>query len=186
MGTPPNCRPECVTSGECPSDKACVNQKCRDPCPGVCGTNADCRVYHHAPICSCRQGYQGDAFTRCYPVPRKTYRAIFVGSIFHIYLPCSQPQPLYSWILIRIHAFHRHVVKMPSVVNIMAQLFAVAYATILVAHPIVDPNVASTRIVPLIWHVNNNVAAIHVQEHVVSMHNVWLLITYQCVSVHQD
>lgn len=80
VGTPPNCRPECVTSGECVLDKACINQKCRDPCPGVCGTNADCRVYHHAPICSCRPNFQGDAFTRCYPAPRKSYHVVYISS----------------------------------------------------------------------------------------------------------
>lgn len=71
VGAPPNCRPECVTSAECPQDKACIRQKCSDPCPGVCGSNADCRVIQHAPICSCRAGFTGDAFSRCLPLPRK-------------------------------------------------------------------------------------------------------------------
>lgn len=71
VGSPPACRPECVVSSECASDKACVNQKCRDPCPNVCGTNADCRVNNHSPICSCRNGYTGNPFTRCNPIPRK-------------------------------------------------------------------------------------------------------------------
>lgn len=33
------CRPECVLSSECPSHKACIRNKCKDPCPGVCGLN---------------------------------------------------------------------------------------------------------------------------------------------------
>lgn len=67
VGSPPACRPECVSSSECPSDKACINQKCVDPCPGTCGYNAQCRVNNHSPICSCKNGFVGDPFTRCYP-----------------------------------------------------------------------------------------------------------------------
>lgn len=68
-GSPPGCRPECVVSSECPQDKACVNQKCVDPCPGVCGQNANCRVNNHSPICTCAPGYTGDPFSRCYTIP---------------------------------------------------------------------------------------------------------------------
>lgn len=71
IGSPPGCRPECVSSNECPSNKACINQKCLDPCPGVCGTNANCRVNNHSPICACNNGFTGEPFTRCYPIPRK-------------------------------------------------------------------------------------------------------------------
>ena len=28
------CKPECVLNTECPTTQACINQKCRDPCPG--------------------------------------------------------------------------------------------------------------------------------------------------------
>lgn len=71
LGSPPGCRPECVLSSECHQTKACDNQKCIDPCPGVCGTNSICRVNNHSPICSCKNGYIGDPFTRCNPIPRK-------------------------------------------------------------------------------------------------------------------
>lgn len=68
-GSPPGCRPECVVSSECPSNLACINQKCINPCPGPCGTNAECNVIHHSPICACRQKYTGDPFSRCFPMP---------------------------------------------------------------------------------------------------------------------
>lgn len=71
IGTPPGCRPECVQSTECPRDKACVSQKCVNPCSDACGTNAICRVVNHSPICSCQNGHTGNPFTRCYPIPRK-------------------------------------------------------------------------------------------------------------------
>lgn len=65
VGNPPSCRPECTISADCYQDKACINQKCRDPCPGTCGLNAKCQVVNHNPICSCPPGYTGDPFLRC-------------------------------------------------------------------------------------------------------------------------
>jgi hypothetical protein len=65
IGSPPNCRPECIVNSDCPSALACINRKCQDPCPGLCGQNAYCRVRNHVPICVCNQGYVGDPFSRC-------------------------------------------------------------------------------------------------------------------------
>ena len=65
VGSPPNCRPECVVSSECSTNKACINQKCSDPCRDSCGLNANCKVINHSPICFCNNGYTGDPFTRC-------------------------------------------------------------------------------------------------------------------------
>lgn len=69
VGSPPSCRPECVISNECNRDKACILQKCKDPCPGMCGHNANCQTMNHSPICTCTSGYTGDPFTQCYPIP---------------------------------------------------------------------------------------------------------------------
>lgn len=69
-GSPPNCRPECISSSECPSNLACINMKCQDPCPGVCGQSAVCHVVSHTPSCTCVSGYIGDPFTLCYPPPQ--------------------------------------------------------------------------------------------------------------------
>lgn len=71
VGSPPNCRPECVVSAECPLTQACLGNKCRDPCPGTCGVSAKCQVVNHNPICSCPSGLTGDPFTRCYSMPGK-------------------------------------------------------------------------------------------------------------------
>ena len=59
------CRPECVVHSDCPSNRACLRTKCIDPCPGTCGTNAECRVNNHIPTCTCRENYIGDPFTAC-------------------------------------------------------------------------------------------------------------------------
>lgn len=71
IGSPPNCRPECMVSSECSLNKACLNNKCVDPCIGTCGINTNCQVINHSPICSCRPGFSGDPFTRCVTLPRK-------------------------------------------------------------------------------------------------------------------
>ena len=65
IGNPPNCRPECILNQDCPQDMACVQQKCVDPCPGLCGINAYCSVRNHIPICICNQGYVGNPFASC-------------------------------------------------------------------------------------------------------------------------
>ena len=59
------CRPECVINTDCDRSKACVNNKCRDPCPGTCGLNAECQVVNHAPSCSCLPGYTGNPLAAC-------------------------------------------------------------------------------------------------------------------------
>ena len=63
------CRPECVINTECSRDKACIRNKCADPCPGTCGHNAVCTVANHVPICSCPPGQEGSPFVECRPVP---------------------------------------------------------------------------------------------------------------------
>ena len=32
-------------SSDCPLSQACVQNKCKDPCPGTCGANAECKVH---------------------------------------------------------------------------------------------------------------------------------------------
>ena len=71
VGSPPNCRPECIFNNDCPSDKACQRQRCLDPCPNLCGSNANCRVRNHIPICVCQAGYIGDPFNGCHPTTSK-------------------------------------------------------------------------------------------------------------------
>lgn len=69
IGSPPYCRPECVLSDDCPQNKACIREKCKDPCINSCGPNAECHVVAHSAYCSCKQGYQGDAFVGCNKIP---------------------------------------------------------------------------------------------------------------------
>lgn len=65
IGRPPNCRPECMSSSDCPANLACINQKCANPCIGACGINTQCTVIKHNPSCQCNIGYTGDPFSGC-------------------------------------------------------------------------------------------------------------------------
>lgn len=65
------CHPECVISSDCPRTKSCVNNKCIDPCPDVCGYGATCKTVNHSPICSCPSQTAGDPFVECRPVLRE-------------------------------------------------------------------------------------------------------------------
>lgn len=71
------CRPECVMNSDCPNTKSCVNQKCVDPCPGVCGNNAECFIANHSPHCSCFPGYTGNPSVACYEIPRRMCFVLF-------------------------------------------------------------------------------------------------------------
>lgn len=86
IGTPPNCRPECVSNTECPSSLACINKKCKDPCPGSCGQNSECRVISHTPMCVCLAGFTGDAFSFCTQIQQSP---IFEPSTPCIPNPCG-------------------------------------------------------------------------------------------------
>jgi hypothetical protein len=90
IGTPPNCRPECVSNSECANHLACINQKCKDPCPGTCGQNAECRVISHTPNCICISGYSGNPFQRCI-LAEGTNPVVFRLQMLRDFL--SEPRP---------------------------------------------------------------------------------------------
>lgn len=85
IGTPPACKPECIVSAECAQNKACINNKCRDPCPGTCGINAKCQIINHNPICSCPPNYVGDPFVRCILEESKLTLCVLL-SVFYFHL----------------------------------------------------------------------------------------------------
>lgn len=84
IGTPPSCRPECTVSSECPQNRACINNKCQDPCPGTCGINARCNVVNHNPICSCPPNYVGEPFVRCILEESKTNLRFFLFLLYYL------------------------------------------------------------------------------------------------------
>lgn len=83
IGAPPTCRPECTSNNECALNRACLQQKCMDPCPGVCGANTECSVHRHSPICRCVNGYTGNPFVGCQPIrSKKEVFDVFSEEIF--------------------------------------------------------------------------------------------------------
>lgn len=66
IGNPPSCRPECSINSDCASNLVCINNKCKDPCPGSCGNNAICQVKNHVVYCTCPPELSGDPFSLCY------------------------------------------------------------------------------------------------------------------------
>lgn len=61
------CKPECVMNSDCPSNEACMNRKCVDPCAmgNICGLHAVCLCSEHTVSCYCPDGYIGDPLTQC-------------------------------------------------------------------------------------------------------------------------
>lgn len=114
-GSPPGCHPECVISTECPTDKACLNQKCSNPCVDVCGINTECRVINHSPVCSCKALYTGDPFTRCNPLPRKYSLNYLIRLPIHVYCYCHNifnfqlQQQISKWNHTKTLVFHLRV-----------------------------------------------------------------------------
>lgn len=86
VGRSPNCRPECTVNSDCASNLACINMKCKNPCVGSCGLNAECSVTSHVPLCTCRQGFKGDPFTGCYEKPQcKQKKSIISGNSLNLF-----------------------------------------------------------------------------------------------------
>jgi hypothetical protein len=54
---------------DCLRNQACINNKCKDPCVGVCGTDALCDAINHQPVCSCPHQMTGDPYKYCYRAP---------------------------------------------------------------------------------------------------------------------
>lgn len=88
-------------SSECPLHRACVNNKCADPCPGTCGYNARCNVVNHIPICSCVKNYTGDPFNGCKVLESKNLISVLMPLILFFMhpkicfsAPVSKPESL--------------------------------------------------------------------------------------------
>lgn len=171
IGRAPNCRPECVISEECPSNLACQNERCVDPCPGSCGANADCTVIVHRSVCSCAIGYTGDPFAGCSLIPSKIRLNSFEPEII-VLKPFQLFNRLKKSVILVIH---RRVAQIQFVKNRMEQGLVLVYQIISVIHtPVVDLNVLQTQIARVIELVREINALILAQEPVESMLNVSL------------
>lgn len=89
IGLPPNCRPECTINPECPSNLACIQLKCSDPCVGRCGSNSQCYVVNHNAVCTCNEGFSGDPYNSCQPsIKGKCFLFLEILHDFHFCIAC--------------------------------------------------------------------------------------------------
>ena len=67
---------ECQHDDECPSDKACIENYCVDPCEtDPCGKNAICRTSNHIPVCRCPEDWGGNPHQECFQCRFTTFWA---------------------------------------------------------------------------------------------------------------
>lgn len=85
------CRPECVLNTDCGQNRACLRNKCIDPCPGTCGQNALCNVYNHIPMCTCPTGMSGNAFVSCSPIRGTGKLSITFKQFFYTVVTALKP-----------------------------------------------------------------------------------------------
>ncbi len=60
---------ECQYDINCPDNRACIENRCLDPCHTVnrpCAPNAECNALLHRPICRCPIGWAGNAHQECF------------------------------------------------------------------------------------------------------------------------
>lgn len=87
IGQPPNCRPECTRAQDCSSNKACINERCTDPClESPCGINSYCTVVSHNAVCTCLEGYEGNPSVQCNlrPLTCKIWIFVYISTLFKI------------------------------------------------------------------------------------------------------
>lgn len=84
----------CVVAGcradtDCPSNKACINMKCIDPCTrnNPCIKPSECTVYNHRTDCACPPGYIGNIGTSC--KKSKTYFLSTLYLVIKSIIKCS-------------------------------------------------------------------------------------------------
>jgi len=60
------CVAGCRSSVDCAVEEACLNGRCSNPCKNnTCGSNAECRVSDHRPVCLCPNGFGGNPTSEC-------------------------------------------------------------------------------------------------------------------------
>ena len=60
---------ECKMDNDCPYNKHCKGNECKDPCLGIiCGSRAECKAESHRAVCFCPLGMQGNPLISCLEV----------------------------------------------------------------------------------------------------------------------
>lgn len=149
------CRPECTTSSDCPMDKACVRQRCKNPCLNTCGTNAVCQVVSHMAVCTCPERTSGNAFIQCNPIKGSNLKSISKYNFLPI-LPSKFVFNTYNTLQIlcfRVLVSQVRAVHTVNAENLMANRFARVCLDTEAHHHHVDQNAFQAPIVHSIKHV---------------------------------
>ena len=60
-------RGECRKDADCPTNKACIDHSCVDPCKtNPCAPQAICTAANHIAVCTCPVGWAGNAHEECF------------------------------------------------------------------------------------------------------------------------
>ncbi|KAK0179394.1 hypothetical protein PV327_005151 [Microctonus hyperodae] len=76
----PNFFRNCMNDTQCLNSEKCIDSECIDPCLGLCGIDAICKVINHTATCSCFQCYEGNPHIRCTPyLGLKRWSCLYFG-----------------------------------------------------------------------------------------------------------
>jgi hypothetical protein len=107
------CRRECELNSDCTQVLACITFKCVDPCPGTCGSGAQCSVLNHIPTCTCPPQLTGDPFFQCRELPPTRELLLFLH-----YLELENDQKLRLVIPLFSLVFWSRLFLSPSCVSV--------------------------------------------------------------------
>lgn len=65
-----------LVNDDCPYNRVCTNNRCVDPCVGLCGINANCVTRNHIGTCQCLPGHNGDPFSGCQVADPRMYKTL--------------------------------------------------------------------------------------------------------------
>lgn len=113
-------------NSDCSSNKACIKQRCVDPCLGSCGIGTQCTVVNHVPMCTCLQDYTGDPFSNCYPSPAPCKNTIYFFISTNTDSMMTMDQHYFNKLIFqyrhqkKIHVIHHLVDQMLYVMRVYA------------------------------------------------------------------
>jgi hypothetical protein len=87
---------ECHVNSDCDDDKACIREKCYNPCltDNPCAPTAECQVSRHTAGCYCPVGFLGDPYVECKPPPVETGPVCFYDEECPLGLACIKERCL--------------------------------------------------------------------------------------------
>lgn len=117
-----SCRPQCVINSDCPRSRSCVNNRCISPCSGACGVDSECRVANHRPVCTCREGFTGDPYNLCRPIPVISKPVEQIATTFLAALLASIVPPPLALVIFLVQQTNLTVSELDAIPTLMPRL----------------------------------------------------------------